>query len=248
MFLAKRVDQAIENLREFCPGEGAYLCNSFGKDSGVLDKLAELAGIKTDGHFHRTSLDPPELIRFGKEYYPDVTIEKPSASMFKLILEKGCPPLRNMRYCCRILKESHGAGRVVLTGTRREESKTRWGRQLVSQCPRLGKVIVNPLVDWSIEEIWDFIHTYSVPYSDLYRTFKRLGCIMCPVAYFRTRLKEAERWPKFFRLYLRCFDRLAARELTTWDTGEAVMRWWLEEGLWKERDHKQFERILVGSQ
>ena len=135
---------------------------------------------------------------------------------------------------------------MVLTGVRRAESRGRHDRQLVSQCPSLGKVIVNPLIEWSDVEVWDFIHTYSVPHSELYEQFKRLGCIMCPSAYFRTRLSEAERWPKFFRAFLRCFDRLSDQENTTWETGEEVMRWWLEEGLWKARDHEQFERILDG--
>lgn len=244
LFLERKVKEAIDNLIEFCPKDGYYLCNSFGKDSVVLMTLAGMAGVKFDAHFHRSTVDPPELIRFGREYYPEVSIEKPPDSMFKLILNKGCPPLRTMRYCCRVFKEEYGAGRVVLTGVRRAESRQRADRQLVSACPRMAKFIVNPLVEWSDVEVWDFIYTYDVPHSPLYKHFKRLGCIMCPNAYFRTRLKEAERWPKFFRAYLRCFDRLVTDQEKTWRTGEEVMRWWLQENRWKTEDRSTFERIL----
>lgn len=245
LFFGKKVRLALQNLHEFCPKEGYYLSNSFGKDSVVLEALTIIAGVKHDSHFHRTSVDPPDLIRWGRAVYPEVKIEKPPDSMFKLILYHGCPPLRTMRYCCRVFKESQGEGRTVLTGVRRAESKTRADRQLVSQCPSLGKWIVNPLVEWSEVEIWDFIHTYGVPYSPLYdEGWRRLGCIGCPCAYFKTRLREFERWPRFFRAYLRCFDRLVIEKEKTWKTGEEVMRWWLEEPYWTAKEHEIFNRLM----
>ena len=46
----------------------------------------------------------------------------PKLSMRQLIVHKQFPPTRLARYCCEALKESHGEGRVVVTGVRWNES------------------------------------------------------------------------------------------------------------------------------
>ena len=98
---------------------------SFGKDSQACHLLAKLAGVKVEWHYSRTSVDPPELIRFGKRYYPDVIMEsqhyddgKPEhyypdgrpkpITMWSLIEDHTLPPTRKVRYCCAKLKEPGG--------------------------------------------------------------------------------------------------------------------------------------------
>lgn len=246
LYLHQSIDRAIKRIQTFCPQEGYYLCCSFGKDSIVLLELAKMAGVKFDSHFHRSTVDPPELIRFGKEKYPEVAIEKPPISMFKLILENGCPPIRRTRYCCRVFKEEKGIGRIVMTGIRANESENRQGRKVVESCRNNASIIVNPLIDWHESEVWDFIHSYGIPYSCLYdEGFSRLGCIMCPNAYYKTRLKEAARWPRFFAAYMGCFEQLAADENRTWKTSEEVMRWWLEEKKWDATSYQLFNSIML---
>ncbi len=49
----------------------------------------------------------------------------PKLSMRQLIVHKQFPPTRLARYCCEALKESHGEGRVVVTGVRWNESTGR---------------------------------------------------------------------------------------------------------------------------
>ena len=49
----------------------------------------------------------------------------PKLSMRQLIVHKQFPPTRLARYCCEALKESHGEGRVVVTGVRWDESAGR---------------------------------------------------------------------------------------------------------------------------
>jgi phosphoadenosine phosphosulfate reductase len=234
LFLQDRIAEAIDRIQRFEPEEGYYLCNSGGKDSAVLEALAKMAGVKYESHFHRTTVDPPEVIRYLKSNHPNVILDKPPASMFKLIIKNGIPPLRNKRYCCRVLKESYGVGRVVLAGTRRQESVSRRDRQLVWFCPSKAKVVVNAILDWTTTEVWDFIYKYDLPYCSLYdEGFERIGCILCPCGSKRNRLREVERFPRFYRAYIRCFDKMIERRLqmgknTTWKTGEEVMDWWLD--------------------
>lgn len=234
-FLQQAIERSIERLQVFCPPEGYFLAFSGGKDSIVLKRLADMAGVKYDAHFHRTTVDPPEVIRFTKQYHQDVILDRPSTSMFKLIVEQGCPPLRIMRYCCRIFKEAHGMGRVVLTGVRWAESRVRRKRKFVDQCPSKAKVMVHPILDWSHEEVWDFIETEQLPYCGLYNEgFKRIGCILCPSASHRVRLREVDRWPRFYSAYLKCFEKMLLerdrrKKPTKWNSAEEVMHWWLYE-------------------
>ena len=72
-----------------------------------------------------TTVDPPELVRFIREAFPDVKVEYPELTMWDLIVKKQMPPLRTARYCCEVLKEGGGEGAFTVTGVRWEESRKR---------------------------------------------------------------------------------------------------------------------------
>lgn len=135
--LGEKVRMSIERLRAFEPknGEGYYLAFSGGKDSVVIKALADMAGVKYDAHYRVTSVDPPELVQFIKEKYPDVARDVPRYSdgspitMWNLIPRKLMPPTRLVRYCCASLKESGGDGRKTITGVRWAESVNRKANQ-----------------------------------------------------------------------------------------------------------------------
>lgn len=130
-----KVEIAIERFKTFEPDEGYYLAFSGGKDSIVVKALADMSGVKYDAHYNVTSVDPPELIRFIREYYPDVAFEYPKdedgnrVTMWNLIPKKKMPPTRLVRYCCQVLKEGGGDGRFTVTGVRWAESRSRRANQ-----------------------------------------------------------------------------------------------------------------------
>lgn len=121
---------AIERLKAFEPDEPYHLCYSGGKDSDVIRILAQLAGVKHELHHNLTSVDAPETVRYVKSI-PDMHIDIPHdkngnrVSMWSLIVKKGIPPTRLMRYCCSELKEKGGEGRLKITGVRAAESVNR---------------------------------------------------------------------------------------------------------------------------
>lgn len=244
------------NLLKMCePPEGYYVATSFGKDSIVAHLLCKEAGVKFDAHTNVTGIDPPELIYFGREHYPEVIRERPDYTMWQLIARKGFPPMRNIRYCCEHLKEDKGHGRTCVMGIRAEESSRRkknWAplasfegnsadklrlfdaediQQTVQSCAIRSKWVVNPLYYWTITDLWDFIHDRKLPYCCLYdEGFDRLGCIACPYATEQSRRMELERWPGFRKLYVRSFDGLIENGRFTnkgFLTGEEVLEWWL---------------------
>lgn len=54
-----------------------------------------------------------------------IHFDLPEETMRQLIIRKCTPPTRIMRYCCEKLKETHGVGRITITGVRWAESANR---------------------------------------------------------------------------------------------------------------------------
>lgn len=280
-----KLDVAIQRLKTFEPPEGYHVAFSGGKDSQCIYHLCQMAGVKFRAVYRVTSVDPPELIYFIRDHYPDVIFDVPHdangkrISMWSLIAENKIPPLRHMRYCCAQLKETAGDGAVAVTGVRWAESARRKAnhgvaeirgkpkttkkraedmrvnyaisksgalvmnddndesRRLVEQCFRTQKTMLNPIVDWTDDEVWEFLNEIAkVPHCSLYdEGYTRIGCIGCPLGGYKQQLRDFERYPKFRALYVRAFDRMLERcrenviPRREWETGEDVMQWWLRE-------------------
>lgn len=144
-------------------------------------------------------------------------------SMWTLIPQKLMPPTRLVRYCCAVLKENTGRDRFIATGVRWAESTNRKKnrgtmefshrdkekriilmgdndekRQLFETCNLKGKMTVNPIVDWSDDDVWDYAHSEHLPINPLYcEGQKRVGCIGCPMAGRGGRQREFMRWPAY---------------------------------------------------
>lgn len=192
--------------------------------------------------------------------YPTYKGER--VTMWSLIPQKMLPPTRMTRYCCSVLKEEGGAGRFITTGVRWEESTKRKNnrgiyenfaksknkiilnsdnddkRLLFENCTLKAKKIVNPIVDWTDEDVWSFLSDSKTPLNPLYAEgFCRIGCVGCPLAGKKGREKEFARWPKYKQMYLNAFDRmLKVREAKgkiddKWRIGRRavdVFNWWME--------------------
>ena len=106
-------------------------------------------------------------------------------------------------------------------------------RKMIEQCYRLSKTVVNPIIDWTDGEVWEFIHEYNIPYCSLYdEGWRRLGCVGCPMATSEHRKQEFERWPKFKDLYIRAFDKAVNHmhergRTTEWNNGADMFEWWI---------------------
>lgn len=253
-----RVAISIDRLQYFEPEEGYYLAFSGGKDSQTIYHLAKEAGVKFDAHYNLTTLDPPELIHFIKDNYPDVIIDKPKQSMWKLIAKWGLPT-RLKRWCCSELKEHGGEGRICVTGVRWAESNARSkrtpfevvtkkfkdaklfndndeGRRLFENCMQKGKRVINPIIDWKEEDVWEYIKSRGLKYCKLYdEGFSRIGCIGCPMA-DKKRIAEFERYPKYLENYKRAvarflpeyLERAKVKGLTPqFTTPDEMMEWWI---------------------
>lgn len=112
-------------------------------------------------------------------------------------------------------------------------------RRTVEHCYRTNKTLINPIIDWTDDDVWEFIRSYGIPYCALYdEGCKRLGCIGCPLGGYASQKREFERWPVYKKLYIRAFDdmleaRRAAGKVnrySLWADGDGVFRWWIGDG------------------
>ena len=227
------VDVAIERLTTFGAAalakhpDGYYLAFSGGKDSVAILGLAKEAGVKFTAHHNLTTCDPPELVRFIKTF-PQVAIHIPRETMWQLVRRMGMPPRRQARFCCQVLKEGGGAGRVVLTGVRAGESNRRSKRQYIEPCMRDGsRTYLHPIFDWSTQDVWDYIRERGLSYCSLYdEGWKRLGCVLCPMT--RDVERQMNRWPKIAAAWERAVKATFKPDKVGFATAEEYWQWWLD--------------------
>lgn len=189
--------------------------------------------------------------------------KKAPVTMWTLIPQKSMPPTRLARYCCSVLKETSGKGRFIATGVRRAESTKRASREsfeiigttkkdgvllsddevfmqdntekrmMFETCKLKAKRTVNPIIDWTDDDVWDYIAAENINVNPKYRDgYKRVGCIGCPLSGKCNRLRGFEEYPTYKRAYIRAFDKMLdvrkAKGLPTdWKTGEEVFEWWV---------------------
>ena len=117
-------------------------------------------------------------------------------------------------------------------------------RRMVEMCYKTHTTTINPIIDWSNDEVWEFIKEYKVPYCCLYdEGFKRIGCIGCPMGSVKQRQYEFDRYAKYKALYLKAFEKMienrggTTRQRTDGFIGtsmefsemapQQIMEWWI---------------------
>jgi phosphoadenosine phosphosulfate reductase len=78
-----------------------------------------------------------------------------------------------------------------VSGIRRDQSPSRAGIRKAERSERYGVWKIQPLADWSEEDVWRYIADNEIPYNPLHDAgYRSIGCIPCTRP---TRLDEEER-------------------------------------------------------
>ena len=249
--------------------EGFIGAFSGGKDSQVIRQLLNMAEVAHIMQYQWTTIDPPEVYRFIREEYPDVHIIRPAESFWRLVMRHGILPTQFKRFCCRELKESRDSHCVVVTGVRAEESPRRKQRKEVEIMTRRrhpdyirgtldefnmykeshvdciqgkDRLIVNPIIDWTTTDVWEFLHYMDLPSCELYdRGYNRVGCLFCPMASRRSLHMMELDYPKYREAFIRLIGRLREKRRSSggYDiygtlTDEQVFSAWLNKISYKK--------------
>lgn len=200
-----------------------------------------------------TSVDPPEVIRFVKQHYPEVELIKPKMSIYDMAKKKGCLPTQKIRWCCEEFKEMSGAGKVTLIGIRREESARRskrnevemdkhkfsgsfdqWSEHREKMVTCVGgkdKILVSPILYWTSRDVWEFLNSNNISHCSLYdKGYKRIGCILCPMSNHKQKVREIRDFPHVKTNWIKAIEWLRENKWT--DTSlskdsEMAFNWWI---------------------
>ncbi|CAG1017745.1 phosphoadenosine phosphosulfate reductase [Burkholderiaceae bacterium] len=105
-------------------------------------------------------------------------------------LRKACCGIRKLEPLARMLAKRD----AWVTGLRREQSNNR-GVVSFSETDDQGRAKINPLADWSWNDVWHYIASNDVPYNPLHDEFMpSIGCAPCTRAIAVGEDFRAGRW------------------------------------------------------
>lgn len=118
-----------------------------------------------------------------------------------------------------------------------------WDCLLIKAMKEHKDTMVNPIYEWLDEDIWDYIKTENMIVNPLYsKGYQRVGCIGCPLASPKMRIKEFTDYPTYKQMYINTFEKMLRKREANgkddvtgrdayhcWRTGEDVFSWWMEE-------------------
>ena len=146
------------------------------------------------------------------------------ASKWKYMLNA---PFKISDKCCDMMKKSPAhsyqrkTGTYYIMGTMAQDSIMRFNSIMINGCNGfdMKSPQSRPLAMWTEAHIWEYIHTFNVPYSPIYDMgYARTGCMFCMFGL------HMEGYPNRFelmmethpQLYNYCMNDLGLREVLHW--------------------------------
>jgi len=183
--------------------------SSFGAEDQVLthllleqDRTVPIVTLDT-GRLPQETYDLMEESRrfFGVEIH----VFFPDAAEVEELVRAGGPNLfynsiADRKSCCNVrkvkpLKRALAGHRAWITGMRRSQSVTRTDLSRIEVDEGNRMIKINPLIEWSRDEIWDYIRTRGLPYNKLHdKGFPSIGCLPCTRAVLPGEDERAGRW------------------------------------------------------
>ena len=192
-FAAESPENLLRSLMsEF--GDKIALSSSLGPEDQVLTDIM----MKINNNTNIFTLDTGRLFpetyslldktnrRYGvkiRVYFPDFRKleEVVSTDGINLFYES----IENRKLCCRLrklepLSRAFTGLEAWICGLRREQSVTRQDMKLVEWDETNNLLKINPLIDWTEKQVWDYIREHQVPYNSLHDVgFPSIGCQPC---------------------------------------------------------------------
>lgn len=166
------------------------LACSFGAEDIVLVHMlqninpnVDVFYLDTNFHFQETYETRDKLIERYKiqfiQVLPSLTPEEQQNLYGDKLWETNpnlCCQLRKVDPLTIILKKYD----AWITGIRRDQTPTRANAKKLEFDDRFGLIKFNPLVDWSTEDVWNYIYKNQLIYNPLHdQSYPSIGCKHC---------------------------------------------------------------------
>jgi phosphoadenosine phosphosulfate reductase len=143
--------------------------------------------------------------RTSKKYKKNIEVYFPeSKEVEEMVREKGInlfySSIENRKYCCDIRKlrplaRAMKSLEVWITGLRHEQSVTRTDMKMVEWDENNNLIKLNPLINWTEDEVWHRIKERNIPYNPLHKKgYISIGCQPCTRAILPGEDPRAGRW------------------------------------------------------
>ena len=140
-----------------------------------------------------------------KHYNRKINVLFPDYRQVEKMIDQCGPNLffesvENRKRCCNVrkiepLKRALDGMDVWICGLRKEQSVTRTGLEPIQWDEQFGLIKLSPLLDWTTEQVWDYIRQNNVPYNALHdKGYTSIGCAPCTRAIEKGEDIRAGRW------------------------------------------------------
>ncbi|AHC52212.1 phosphoadenosine phosphosulfate reductase [Sulfolobus acidocaldarius SUSAZ] len=197
------------SIHEFYP-RIALACSLQAEDIVILDIMNQIADkpiifIIDTGRLNQETYNLIDELRTKypkteiRIYFPDKEdvedmVNRYGVNLFYKSVEfrKLCCEVRKVKPLQRALKGLD----AWITGLRREQNVTRTKIKKIEVDEVNGGIIkINPLADWTWEQVWEYIKRNNLPYNKLYDMgYKSIGCEPCTRAVKSWEHPRAGRW------------------------------------------------------
>jgi phosphoadenosine phosphosulfate reductase len=137
------------------------------------------------------------LDRYGIE----VELKRPELTVEQYESLHGGPLYRtNPDQCCRdrkikVLRQAVAGKHAWISAIRRDQSPDRARAGIVGWDPKFSLVKINPLANWTKQEVWNLITRHDIPYNPLHdQGYTSIGCWPCTRAVMFGEDERAGRW------------------------------------------------------
>jgi phosphoadenosine phosphosulfate reductase len=210
MNLAAKTSALISHLErvEAAQSPAAFACSFGAEDMVVLDAIARNAR-KIEIFTLDTGRLPEEthaLLETVRNKYPlSIRTYFPDAGAVQAWVEQNGPnafykSVSQRQQCCHIrkvepLRRALAGKKSWITGLRREQSAARQALELEGWDDANGLIKINPLLEWTSDDVWAYIKIHDVPYNKLHdRGYPSIGCAPCTRAVKPGEDSRAGRW------------------------------------------------------
>ena len=133
---------------------------------------------------------------FDQTYNLRDQLEKKYGFKFDKISTEITPKMQEKQYgknlwekdpdtCCNLrkvmpLREALDNYDIWITGIRKKQTQVRKQSSLIEFESRFEVIKINPLINWTHDEVWDYIKTHNLPYNPLHdNSYPSIGCKQC---------------------------------------------------------------------
>lgn len=190
-------------------GSKIRFASSMGAEDQVITHLIARAGLPieiftldTGRMFSETyELIEKTEARYGikiRMMFPDAT------QVENMVNQKGInlfyKSIENRKLCCNIrkiqpLQRALQGAEAWIAGLRREQSPTRTDLNIAVWDQGNSLIKINPLLEWSEKQVWDFIKENKIPYNALHdKGYPSIGCQPCTRAVMPGEDVRSGRW------------------------------------------------------